>query len=300
MGQLDQFAKATFATDTPQITGGACVWEGPREVGLTEVHLDGLLVIKHPDRLMKLPHPWRDAARHAEVAVEIKMPGDHHHGLAVRRAELRRAAWHVKRMEIEPGGEDWAGGVGLWCIAPHVPEALRRQRSLHPAAEGCYAVDYPGSSFLWIAANELPLDDTLLPFLIARSGKALEKFARWAAYRRSPDWTLSMLRWLTMDGALKWEIYNDIEAPEVPPALREQRRWLARLLLRDEPEVREETVREERAAEARRMLRRLLARRDFTLTPEQEARIDECVDTSTLERWAEQTIGAASAGEALT
>jgi hypothetical protein len=41
--------------------------------------------------------------------------------------------------------------------------------------------------FLWIAANELPLVDELIPFLLARSGQALDEFSRWVAPRRPLD-----------------------------------------------------------------------------------------------------------------
>jgi hypothetical protein len=37
---------------------------------------------------------------------------------------------------------------------------------------------------LWIAANELPLADELVPFLIARTGRPLDAFVRWVKTRR--------------------------------------------------------------------------------------------------------------------
>jgi hypothetical protein len=50
-----------------------------------------------------------------------------------------------------------------------------------------------GPWFLWIAANELPLRDELVPVLVARSGRALDQFGRWVAPRRPLEWLLSML-----------------------------------------------------------------------------------------------------------
>jgi hypothetical protein len=38
------------------------------------------------------------------------------------------------------------------------------------SAPGCYWVEPQWQRFLWIAANELPLRDELIPFLMARSG----------------------------------------------------------------------------------------------------------------------------------
>lgn len=301
MGALDQFAKATFAIDTARITGGGVVWKGPKEVGLTEVRLDGLLSVQAPDRLAGLPEPWRDAARHADVVLETKMPGDHVPNLAILRAELRRAAWHVRRAEQE--GEDWAGSVGLWHVAPHVPDALRRSRTLHPRAEGCYAMDHAGSPSWWIAANELPLDEALIPFLVARSGKALDELARWLVGRRPPEWLLNMLRWLPMSAAAKWEIYDQIRISDPPPELREQWKWLVEQLVQLDPsageKVRQQGLQQGREAEARRALRRVLARRGLAVSPAQDARIEACADLATLERWLDQAVTSASAEEAL-
>ncbi len=53
------------------------------------------------------------------------------------------------------------------------------------------AFPYP---VLWIAANELPLREELIPFLAARSGKKLEDFVRWIGTRRSPAWLAEMVR----------------------------------------------------------------------------------------------------------
>ena len=46
MGHLDQLAKLTFAEETEAITGGAVIWQPGPELGLTDVRLDGLFVIK--------------------------------------------------------------------------------------------------------------------------------------------------------------------------------------------------------------------------------------------------------------
>jgi hypothetical protein len=54
-----------------------------------------------------------------------------------------------------------------------------------------------------------------------------------------------------------------------------------------------------RAEEARSALRRVLARRKLTLSPEDEARVDATTDLATIERWHDQAIDAATAAEAL-
>lgn len=297
VGALDQFAKATFAADTADITGGAIVWKGPKEVGLTEVHLDGLLSVQAPERVVRLPAPWCDAARHADVVLETKMAGDHVHPLSLRRAELRRAAWHVRRTESE--GEDWEGSVGLGHVAPNVPDVVRRLYSLREKAQGCYAVGDPASPFWWIAANELPLDEALVPFLVARSGKALDELVRWLVGRRRPEWMLNVLRWLPMSAAVKWEIYDQIRIEDPSPELREQWHWLVDRIFELDPTVGEKIRDRGRHEEARKALRRVLARRNLVLSPQQDARIEACAELAVLERWLDQAVTAGSAEEAL-
>ena len=122
------------------------------------------------------------------------MAGDHLDVAAVERALLRRQARQVQRVEeAEPGTPPWLGQEPLWLLAPHVPEWLSRVRTLVPLAAGCYRVEPSHFSFLWIAANELPLMDELVPFLMARSGRALDTFARWVAPRRPAPWELGTL-----------------------------------------------------------------------------------------------------------
>jgi hypothetical protein len=43
----------------------------------------------------------------------------------------------------------------------------------------------------------------------------------------------------------------------------------------------------------------VLAQRQLLLTPDQDARIEQCADPATLERWLARAITAASAAEAL-
>lgn len=277
------------------------MWEGPKEVGLTEVRLDGLFKVHAPARARELAAPWCDAARHTDVVLEVKMPGDQLHPLAIRRAELRRAAWHVRRTEEE--GKHWEGSVGLWHVAPHVPEVLRRLYPLHEKARGCYAMGDAVSPSWWIAANELPLEEALIPFLVARSGKPLGELVRWLLGRRPPEWLRRMLRSLPMDAAATWEIFDQLDHSEPSPELRAQWKWLVEELVKLDPAA-GETIRRQEAHEAslkegRKMLRRVLARRGLALSPEQEARIDASNDLSELERWHDQAVTAASADEAL-
>ena len=129
-----------------------------------------------------------------ELVLEIKMPGDHLDMLAIDRAVLRRNARHVQRSEESK--TPWDGEEALWIVAPHVPAILSERRTLDRVAAGVYRVNPSPFGFLWIAANELPLADELIPFLIARSGRPLDAFVGWVKNRRPIEWLLRVLAYL--------------------------------------------------------------------------------------------------------
>ena len=93
---------------------------------------------------------------------------------------------------LEEQDASWLGHEPLWLVAPHLPEWLDEMRSPMRFAPGCYWIEPPDQNFLWIAANELPLLDELIPFLMARSGQALDDFCQWLAPHRSPEWMMNM------------------------------------------------------------------------------------------------------------
>jgi hypothetical protein len=191
MAHLEQFAQRTFAEETERITGGAAGWQDPPEIRLEKVTSDGFLVTRRPHLLAHLAAPWPAAQPHSEVMLELKLAGNHVDRKAVERALLRRQARQVQRLEEQDAS--WVGEEPLWLVAPHVPEWLEPMRRPIRFAPGCYWVEPQWQRFLWIAANELPLVDELVPFLMARSGQALDEFGRWVASRRSPEWVLAML-----------------------------------------------------------------------------------------------------------
>jgi hypothetical protein len=291
VGQLDQFAKQVFAEETEHVTGGAALWQKPPELNLSEVRLDGLLLVRDPARLRVLAAPWCEAVGQAdELIIELKMPGDHLDMLAVERTLLRRQARQVERMEAS-----WDGDEPVWLVAPHVSRALAARRELQPAAPGCYRVGPSAFPFLWIAANELPLVDELIPFLMARSGKALDEFCLWVMTRRSPEWLARMVEFLPMSTATYREMTHYVATKTDDPTIRERQLGLLRALMEANPEVGQELKKEE----ARANLRRVLAHRKLVANPDDEARIDACADLATIERWHEQALDATSAGEAL-
>src|ERR1043165_9247878 len=178
LGQLELFAQRTFAEETERIAGGAAGWQDPPEIRLEKVTSDGFLVIRQSQPLGHLAAPWPHARAHDEVMIELKLAGNHLDRKAIERAILRRQVRKVQRLEEQDG---WCGEEPLWLVAPHVPHWLHEVRRSVRIAQGCYWIDPPGQTFLWIAANELPPLDELIPFLLARSGQALDDFGRWVA-----------------------------------------------------------------------------------------------------------------------
>ena len=123
------------------------------------------------------------------------MQGDHLDMSAEARAVLRRQARQVQH--VEDPAVPWESEVPLWLSAPNVSAIVRERRSVSEVAPGCYQVGPYPFSFLWIAANELPLQDELIPFLVTRSGRALDEFCLWAKTRVTPSRLQRMVKILT-------------------------------------------------------------------------------------------------------
>jgi hypothetical protein len=286
VGRLDRYAKEIFDTETPVVTRGAAVWLPPSEIGLTEVRLDGRILVRDPAELADFPPPWADAVVCDEIVFEAKMQGDHVDLHASERACLRRQARQVQRME-DPQ-VPWDGDLPLWLLAAHVPASLRRRRTLRKIGDGCYRVETGSFPYLWIAANELPLCEELIPFLIARTGTAFDELAL-------PSGVSRMVDFLPMSTAVLDELLRFASEKPEDDRMRARQEQNTRIMLEMTPTVRDEVV----AREARSVLRRVLSRRKLTLATEDEARIDACTDPATLERWIEQAVDAPTAAEAL-
>jgi len=301
MGQLDQFAKDTFAEEAASVTHGGVSWQLPPELGMSEVRLDGLLLVHDPSLLTKLAPPWSLVVQADEVALEVKMQGDHSDLLSFDRASLRRLARQVQRRE-DPG-DRFDGESSLWYVASHVPAIIKKRRPVTPVAPGCYRIGPDWFSTFWIAANELPLVDELVPFLVARTGQSLDAFVRWVKTRRPLPWLLRVLESLPMSAATYEDLSNFTIVKTDDPEVRARRRMILRRFLEVLPEAREELIeegREEgRVEEARKSLHGVLGARGFALTADDQARIDACDDTDTLERWLKQAVVASSVTEAL-
>jgi len=201
MGRPDQWVKMVMTEETPALTRNAARFEVPPEVATTELQLDGLLQTSRPSTLRTLAAPWPLLRR--EAVFEVKMPGDHVEPEDLQRSCFRREARQAQRFAaarkaertLDPAPEHCAA----WVLAPHVPRWLHAwartgRLALTPAGVGCWWVRPAMFPVLWIAANELPLREELIPLLTARSGNALLDFAVWVEPRRSPDWLAKMVR----------------------------------------------------------------------------------------------------------
>lgn len=317
VGQPDQFAKRTFAQETPALTHGAMAWSDPPEISLTKVQGDGRLVVRDPALLPPLDPPWTEVRGHDEIQVEIKMAGDHLDLPAIERILLRRHARQIER--VEDPDAPFLGQLPIWAVAPHASDALRATWKLRRVAPGCYRVGPSWFPFLWIAANELPLRDDLVPFLVARSGRALDDFATWVASRRSIDWVLDMVQFTAMSTRARAQVIQSVETDD--PEVRARQRHLVELLVAQQPdmmrqilaarpdlmqqmlatrpELEREIENKGRVLQARSALRRVLTGRGLPLRAEDDARIEACTAIATLRRWLDNAIVATSAAEAL-
>jgi len=304
MGHQELFAQRTFAEETERITGGAAGWQDPPEIRLEKVTGDGYLVIRRPHLLARLAAPWPEARPHDEVMLELKLAGNHLDRTAVERALLRRQARQVQRLEEQDAS--WPGEEPLWLVAPHVPEWVLELHSPVGFAPGCYWIEPRRGRFLWIAANELPLRDELVPFLMARSGQALDDFGRWVTPRRPLEWVLAMLEYLSMSTLARNELFWSFGKSE-DPEIEARRQHILDLLLEASPKTQQQLIDkgllegrlEGRLTEARAALRRVLARRQLTPSNDDVTRIEACTDVATLERWLDRAVTASSVADAL-
>jgi hypothetical protein len=295
MGHPEQFAQRTFAEETERVTKGAAGWQDPPEIRLEKVQSDGFLIIREPGRLQALAAPWPEARPHVEVMIELKLAGNHLDRKEVARAQLRRQARELQRIEEDAA---WLGEEPLWLVAPHLPGWLKEMRTPECFAPGCYRVE-PSGRFLWIAANELPLLDELVPFLMARSGQALDEFGRWVAPPRRPlEWLLTMLEYLPMSMPAREELlwrFGKAEDPEVEA----RRQHILKVLLEASPETQQQLRLEGELAQARAALRRVLDHRQLTPSKDEAARIEACTDLAVLERWQDRAFTAVSVSDVL-
>ncbi|WP_433927586.1 hypothetical protein AB3662_31280 [Sorangium cellulosum] len=297
MGKLDGFLKRAFAAATPHVDASHAARQDALALWRERMQATGYLRVSRPEGLAHLAAPWPEARDHEEVLVELKVAGDLVDVVAVKRALLRRQVREVER--VEERSPAWMGEEPLWFVAPDVPSWLHGVRVLERFAPGCYRVGPSPFPFLWIAANELPLCDDLVPFLVARSGQALDDFARWVAPRREMEWVLNMVQHMPISPETREELMRKFGRSD-DPEIEARRQEILQALLASSPEAKDQLIKEGQLTEARAVLRRVFAGRGFAPTAALEARIDACSRLTTLHRWLDKAVTAASAEDALT
>ena len=87
------------------------------------------------------------------------------------------------------------------------------------------------------------------------------------------------------------------------PEIEARRQHILKVLLDQDPKMPQQLIdkglSEGRLTEARAALRRVLARRQLTLTKHDDARIEACADLAILERWLDLAVTAVSVADAL-
>src|SRR5262249_22362346 len=232
MGQPDSFVKRTFEEETAQLTHGVVTWKDPPETRLTHIQGDGRLLVRRTRRMSHLNPPWRYVRGHDEIQLEAIMAGNHTGLVAIERILLRRQARQVER--VEDAAAPFSGQGPVWTVAPTVPPVLRAVGEVRKVARGCYWVRSVVFPLLWIAANELPLRDDLVPFLVARSGRALDEFALWVANRRPPAWVLDRVQYTAMSTRARVQVAKSVESDD--PAVVARQRHMVQLLIAQHPE----------------------------------------------------------------
>ena len=319
MGKPDQFGKDIFAEETALVTGGSFSFEIPPELPVFEVRIDGLL-LRDPSRFVVLPDPWPRAPDLAPVIVDLKMQRDHLDLHAVELLLHRRQSYQAAQLRRD---DSYALQPAAWIVASNVPDWASSTSSpwrWEQVAAGCYELQPCWFSLLWVASNELPLDEALIPFLVTRRGRPLVDFCVWALEHRPVAWTWRMLQYVPMTQAQREELLRYFPPTDDPEVL-QNREEIARGLVKVFPKLREEMINEGKklgldegekrgidkgkklgldegkVAEARKAVERVLRRRNLAVSEAQAAQLAACDDLDTLERWLDLAITAANTAE---
>ena len=195
------------------------------------------------------------------AVLDFKMEGDHVDRYVLARVELRRQAAWVHHLERERPKGDAAqpGRYATLVVAPHLPDWLTDPQELGPlavtqTAPGCHTITPRDHPVVWVAANDLPLHPSLVPFLWARSGRPMARFVRWLAGRRGVAAVVAVIQSHPMGPQITRQL---IKTPDELERERERGLEMTRILLEGYPEVANEI----RGEGELRALERLFARR---------------------------------------
>ncbi len=334
MGQLDQLAKRILREETGAATQERVAFEVPREVPVGALAPDGVVRVVRAEGLASLPAPW--CRLRVEATLDVKMPGDHTDRAALARNELRRhARWtHLLEEDRERARKGGTAapvrdprGYTAWLVAPVLPRWVRSDAalgffSLEAAGEGCWWLGMGAHETLWIAANELPLSVEMLPFLVARSGRAQAEFLAWSLGVKGPAWTWDVVQQLPMSPEAADEFYHFPADPEEQREIRTRyaKRWveaypeaaedlIAAVRLKAEQELQQERQRTEQELQAklrqdhiavlRHSVLAVLSARKLTVSDALRARVEATDDLAVLDAWLLAAATAASVEDAI-
>jgi len=298
VGDADQFIKRIFRDETADATRSAVRFENAPEIATAFLTPDGFLTLvgAWPVDAVALA-PW--ALFPYRAVVDFKMEGDHVDAAALARVELRRQAAWVQHLEARATRADTQPSrYATLVVAPHLPAWLRDPATCAPLtvvalAPGCYSVGPRDHPVLWVAANELPLHPSLIPFLWARSGVPRIEFVRWLAGQRGVASVVAVIQSHPMSAQIAQQLFD---TPEEQEAYHRRGLEMAHILLAKFPEaaheIRDAALRPLEHQFARRLGRPLtptdhatLVRRLGTHGPDRLGDVVLDLDRDALERW---------------
>ncbi len=296
MGKADQFAKRIFEEETERVTGHRVRFEVPAETPVGALAPDGVARVVAAAEVSSLAAPWCRLRR--EAVIEVKMRGDHIDRAALARAEFRRWARWVQRLERarvpevdrvahSAPAEPEPDALALRVVGPRLPTRLRQRAArgavvLECVAPGCWQIGPRDHELLWVAANELPLRIELVPLLLARTGAAFVAFLKWAAVAMGFAWVERVVQELPMDPDLADEFRP---LPDDDESQRKIKKHILRSWLEHVPEVANE-IREKGVEDGlRQSIALALSARALELTPPLRARLDAESRVEVLQRW---------------
>jgi len=320
MGKPDQLAKRILREETPDATRRHVAFEMPPEVPVGALVPDGVVTVVSRPGLDALPPPW--CRLRVDATLDVKMPGDHSDRPALARNELRRLArWTRLLEELRDHARKTGDPLELrdprdyaaWFVAPTLArwvreDAARGHFALEAVAPGCWRLGVGTHETLWIAANELPLRPELIPFLAARSGRALAEFLVWALTVKGTAWVSDVVKELSMSP----ETADDfIYVPDDPAEQYLIKTRYTKKLLEAYPDAANDILQHARAesikqgidqgclATLRHSVLAVLAARGLAVSDEARARVEGATDATALDGWLLAAVTAASADDAL-
>lgn len=277
MGEADQFIKRRFIEETAAATGSVAQFEVAAEIATPSLTPDGYLTLTGawPAGVSVLA-PWTLFIWRA--VLDFKMEGDHVDQAALARVEHRRFAAWVQHLESEGAPQvTHPARVATVVVAAHLPDWLSEPDVCAPlrveaVAPGCHVITPRDHPVVWVAANELPLHASLVPFLWARTGRPRIGFVRWLAETRSVASVVAVIKSHPMSGQITRQL---VDTPAESEVMHQRGVEMATILLEGYPEVANQIRRDAENKGVEKTFELLFARRlGRSLTPVERATVD--------------------------